>query len=416
MDADPEKSKTFADRIRVLFVAEVVTLAHAGRPVVLARQLDAARFDIQLAWDPRYSTLFPNLPWPVHAIPSISSARFLEALANGKPVFDAATLRGYVEADLALLDAVRPDVVIGDFRLSLAISARRARVPYLTITNAYWSPIVEQSFPVPDIPLTRWLPLGVAQLGFDRVREFVFRQHAAPLNRICREFGVPAPGSDLRRVYTDADATLYADFAELYPSARIGPGHHFLGPVLWEPDLALPHWWHELDERPAIFVTVGSSGDASLLPHIVGELATLNAQIIVATAGRLRLMDLPADVHVADFIPAQIACRRARLVVCNGGSPMTQQALSAGVPVLGICSNMDQLLNMNAVAAAGVGIRLRAARLRPGEVSASARQLLGDRTWASRAAAYASYGASYRSGTLCAEAIEKVPGLFSGRK
>jgi UDP:flavonoid glycosyltransferase YjiC (YdhE family) len=64
--------------------------------------------------------------WPLH---SISSAQFLGALAAGKPVYDVATLQTYVEEDRRLLERLRPDVVIGDFRLSLAVSARCWRCP-----------------------------------------------------------------------------------------------------------------------------------------------------------------------------------------------------------------------------------------------------------------------------------------------
>ena len=46
-----------------------------------------------------------------------------------------------------------------------------------------------------------------------------------------------------------------------------------------------------------------------------------------------------------------------------GGSPTSQQALAAGVPVLGIASDMDQFLNMAAVVNADVGVLLRADRL-----------------------------------------------------
>ena len=52
----------------------------------------------------------------------------------------SSSLDRYVEEDLRLIDSFRPDVVVGDFRVSLAISARKARIPYVNVTNAYWSP------------------------------------------------------------------------------------------------------------------------------------------------------------------------------------------------------------------------------------------------------------------------------------
>ncbi|MFO7705166.1 MAG: glycosyltransferase, partial [Halopseudomonas sp.] len=65
-----------------------------------------------------------------------------------------------------------------------------------------------------------------------------------------------------------------------------------------------------------------------------------------------------------------------QLVICNGGSLTTYQALASGVPVIGICSNMDQLLNMNAVERLGAGTALRAASLSATGLSESVARLL----------------------------------------
>ena len=54
-------------------------------------------------------------------------------------------------------------------------------------------------------------------------------------------------------------------------------------------------------------------------------------------------------VHVTDYLPGDIVARHSRLVVCNGGSPTSHQALLAGVPVLGIPDNLDQVLNMSPI-------------------------------------------------------------------
>ena len=54
-----------------------------------------------------------------------------------------------------MIREVEPDVVVGDFRLSLSVSARVAGVPYLAITNAYWSPYARQRFPLPELPVVR---------------------------------------------------------------------------------------------------------------------------------------------------------------------------------------------------------------------------------------------------------------------
>ena len=148
---------------------------------------------------------------------------------------------------------------------------------------------------------------------------------------------------------------------ELYPTDALPAHHHYIGPTIWEPPVAFPSWWGKLVEDEVLaYVTLGSSGDAALLPCILGVLGTLQGVSLVASAGAPVTGALPLNIRVADYLPGALAARRARFVICNGGSLTAQQALLGGVPVIGICSNMDQFLNMEAVVACGAGIALRA--------------------------------------------------------
>lgn len=361
----------------VLLVAEAVTLAHFARILTLAQALDPNLYEVVVASDPRYASLEKPLNFAFHPIRSITSAEFAQALARGKPLYSAETLTRYVENDLVLLDRVKPDLVIGDFRLSLAVSAPLRRIPYAAVVNAYWSPYADMAYPVPDLPMTRILGVALAQKLFDVARPIAFALHARPLNRVRRKFGLSPLGSDLRNVYTWGDYTLYADIPEMAPTHDLPHNHRYLGPVLWSTKTPLPEWWGELPEdKPLVFLTLGSSGRADFLPLVLQVLSSLPVTAIVASAGKVELDNLPQNVFAADFLPMDIATTRSFLVISNGGSLTTYQALSAGVPVLGICSNMDQLLNMNAVQALGAGITLRAGKASLAEIRAAVNALL----------------------------------------
>ena len=347
-------------RPRILFVAEAVTLAHLARPLALAGSLDVDQYEIHFAAEPRYQGLYPDNSYSWHRIESISSEQFLAALEKGNPLYDARTLSAYVDEDVRLLEEVRPDLVVGDFRLSLGVSAALAGIPYLTISNAYWSPFARQSIPVPELPLTRIAGVRLSQLLFNLVRPLVFAVHTIPFNRVRRKYGLPLLSLKLQEIYTHADHVLYADLPGLIALPGLPDNHHFLGPILWTPPVGLPEWWGELTaDRPVIYVTLGSSGRADLLQVVLDALANLHIQAIVATAGRVQLDSIPANAHVTEYLPGIEAAGRAALVICNGGSPTTQQALVNGVPVLGIVSNLDQHLNMNALQQAGAGRLLR---------------------------------------------------------
>ena len=353
---------------RALFFAESVTLAHLARPLVLAQALQA-QWQVALACAPAYREFAAQSGLELLALESITPVQFRAAVDRGTRFYTVATLRRYVANDLALIRRYQPDLIVGDFRLSLSISARLAGVPYAAISSAHWSPYYRRAgYPMPVLPLTRILGTCIGRFLFRYASPFAMAYFCRPFNQVRREYGLPEFGNDLRPFYTDAEQVFYTDIPELYPTDALPAHHHYIGPTIWEPPVALPSWWDKLAEEEVLgYVTLGSSGDAALLPRILEVLGTLQGVSLLAAAGAPVTGILPPNIRVADYLPGALAARRARFVICNGGSLTAQQALLAGVPVIGICSNMDQFLNMEAIVACGAGIALRA-----DEVSAAA--------------------------------------------
>lgn len=384
---------------RILFVAEAVTLAHIARPLALSQALDDSGCVLDFACNPQHHWLLKGFPGQAHPLYSISSADFLQTLAKGRPLYDVATLERYIADDLALIERVRPDAVVGDFRLSLSVSARLAGVPYLTISNAYWSPCVRQRYPLPEHPLARYLGGGLAQALFRMARPVVFAIHARPLNRVRTRHGLPRLGYNLNRVYTDADQVLYADVPEMFSMRNLPDNHHFIGPILWSPPVAEPDWWPRIPrERPILYVTLGSSGQARLLPAVLEALAALPVTVLLAGGGHPLPDPPPPNLLAAEYLPGLEAARLAQLVICNGGSPTSHQALAAGVPVLGLPSNLDQFLNMQAVEACGAGRLLRADRADTGSIRSAVERLLASRPHTEAARHIAEIFAQHASG------------------
>jgi UDP:flavonoid glycosyltransferase YjiC (YdhE family) len=393
-------------RRKALFIAEGVTLAHVGRAITLARSVHARGDEVVLACDARYARFTQDLPFHVRPIRSIAPDAFAAALTHGRPVYSSHTLASYAQDDLALLSDVRPDVVVGDFRLSLSVSARVARVPYVNVTNAYWSPYARPRFRMPDIALARRIPSAVANPLFRAVRPIAFAVHALPLNRVRRRYGlVPLP-LDVRHAYCDGDLTLYADLPELIPLHAAPASHRHIGPVGWSPPVTPPPWWDSVLRGPApIYLSLGSSGAAHRLPAVLEALLPLRHPIVVATAGHRAAIGMHEDVHVADFLPGDVIAKHARLVVCNGGSPATMQALAHGVPVLGMAGNLDQYLNMAYIERFGAGLMLSAQRSTALELRSAADRLVHDADVRARAQALAVLCAAVRTDTAFPAAL-----------
>lgn len=355
-----------SNRKVILLVAEAVTLAHYGRIATLSRTLPTSDYHVIVAADPRYRALDEIPGTDFYPIWSVPSSQFSQALEQGRPLYDVKTLMRYVEEDLALIDAVKPDLIVGDFRLSLAVSAPLRKVPYASIVNAYWSPYADIAYPVPDLPVTRILGVRMAQKLFNAVRPMAFALHARPLNRVRRRYGLPPMGLDLRNVYTWGEYTLYADIPEVVPTSTLPERHRYLGPVLWSTHTPMPDWWSSVpQDKPIVFLTLGSSGQAYLLPMALIALSQLPVTVIAATAGKIVPSDAPANAYIANYLPMDIATQRAQLVICNGGSLTTYQALASGVPVIGLPTNLDQYLNTSLIVRQGAGLLVRGGEASP---------------------------------------------------
>jgi UDP:flavonoid glycosyltransferase YjiC (YdhE family) len=362
----------------VLVVAEGVTLAHVGRAIQLGSWLRHDGRDTVLACDPRYGRFTADLPFPVRPIESLAPDRFMAALGRGRPVFTEQYLERCVEEDLALLRDLHPVAVVGDFRLSLQISARVAGVPYVNVTNAYWSPYAQPRFRMPAIAAVRHVRPVVGDALFRLVRPFAFAVHARPMNRVRKKYGLAPLNRDVRSVYCDGDLTLYADLEQFVPTTDAPRSHRYIGPVAWSAPVVPPAWWDDMmrGDEP-IFVTLGSSGAVEALEQVVDALRPLGRPIVVATAGRSSLSS-GNNVWVADLVAADAIAAKACTFVCNGGSPMCYQALMHGVPIVGLAGNLDQLLNMHYVERSGAGLLVRTGRASGRRVRKAVERALSD--------------------------------------
>ncbi len=398
---------------RLLCVAESVTLAQVVRLVSLARGLPRESYEVHFACSVFPELVFGGTHFTQHRLESMAPELAAEALQAGRRLYEKSTLLRYIEAEMALIDAVRPDLVVGDFRLSLPTSAELCGVPSAVLINAYWSPFARRGrFPVPDHPIIRWLGESLTEQYFPQAIPRVFQHFASPVNAARKKYGLKPVGS-LLEVLTHADHTLYPDDPSLTPVDHAPGTHRFLGPVPWQPELpdtestlptALSGSSEPLElqdsDRPLVYVTLGSSGSVQLLPMIVGVLGQLPVLGLVATAGRAELRDVPRNVMVRAFVRGEDVARRARAVISNGGSTTGYQALSQGTPVLGVPSNFDQYLATEAIVQAGAGTCVKARQATPDALRAALLRTLEDahiRAAAQRvAASFGAYDAAAR--------------------
>ena len=404
-------------RPKILFVAEAVSLAHLLRSITLARTLDATAYDIHIACGEQYALFRHDFPWTHHRLKSISADAFIGRMARGLPTYTPAELERYAQDDLALLRQVKPDLIISDFRISLNVSARHLSIPLFNLSNAHWSSLLpERPMPLPDLWLAHILRPWISNLIFQTVWPVALPIHLYPINRLRRKYG-QAPYRSIHACYCDGDTTLYADTPVLIPLPEQHPQHHFLGPVVWKPEQPeFPTWWAEAAATTGrrAYLTLGSTGKSDVLPTVVASCQAHGIISLVSTAGRKNFVSAPPSVYASQFLPGGETAALSDLVICNGGSGTAHQALAEGRPILGICSNMDQLLTMESIERAGAGLYLRATDANRKRLEKAIGRLLNEPGFSESArkiqAGFAEYDARRRFPAIIAAALGKAGG------
>jgi UDP:flavonoid glycosyltransferase YjiC (YdhE family) len=372
-----------SDRTKVLVIGEAVTLSHVVRPSVLARGLDAGRFDIVMARDPRFDHLIGPYPFRTIDIESTFPKEGLaDRLAIGTPLFDADTLTTYVEEDLSLIDAEGPDLVVGDMRHSLAIATALRGVPFINISSAQWSPYAKFDSIVFNLPMRESLPEPVQDLVVGLFFPAGSAAYSHPMNVVRTRYKLPPLPLDVRHLFASGDYVVYPDLPEIISTSGMPANHRFVGPILWSPEMPLPDWWDGVPtDKPIVYVNLGSSGRHGLVETIVEGVSRLPVTVMAATASPNLAVREAEKLFVADYLPGVEAAARADLVVGNGGAMPAQQALAGGAAVLGIPSNMDQLVYARAMKRAAVGDYIEAALVTAEAVQRMAWKLLYTRPY-----------------------------------
>ena len=261
-----------------------------------------------MAIDDRFEAVCPSAEWQTERIVSMTTAHFLDRLARGAPIHDRAQSFERRSRGPLLLERVRPAAVVGDFRLSLSISARLAGVP-----SQRHQRLLE---PVRTAALAR-AGAAVDTLrsgGARRPRSSAprgrwrFARHARAMEASRRARGLHGLGHDLLRHYTEGDSRSTPTRPSWCRCSSAGLASPF-GPVPWSPPMALPAWWSaSIAAQASIYVTLGSSGSAARLPAVSPGLARLGMPVVAATAGAPLPASMPATCPRA--LPAGRAWRR----------------------------------------------------------------------------------------------------------
>jgi MGT family glycosyltransferase len=285
----------------------------------------------------------------------------------------------------------RPDVVVSDFNMWGPIVILREAAPVPVVA---WSTLMGTQLPGPDAP-TWGFGFGPPRTAVARLRARMLARlvdlAATGVRRRVDHFralhGLPPMGCSVRAFTGQSSLYLVGSLPELDYNRRDLPSTvHYVGACVWHPR-ALGAEAAALVEIPTdlpwVHVTEGTSHhqDPFLLRSAVEGLAGQPVRAILTTGQsrnpeELGLGTLPPNVHLTRWVSHTELLPRCAVVVTTGGANTILASLAAGVPLVVVPTTWDKPENATRVAAAGVGVRLKAERCTPERLQAAVKQVL----------------------------------------
>jgi MGT family glycosyltransferase len=359
---------------------------------------------------------FGEADWPLDSLqPYVARlARLGGPLSLRRLITDLAGFTDTICRELpSVLDRVRPDfLIIDQADAASSLVATALSVPFVNVANAL--PLnIEQGVPPPVLP---WQydpsPKGVRRnMGGYRVARLVER----PITNVVRRHAERLGRKDIR--FADEAWSELGQITQCvqgldFPRQQLPRRFHYVGPIRSADsplDLHLPN-----DGRPLVFCSLGTlqGSRLSIFQAVASALARLNVNLIIAHGGMLgerEVARLNGRAIVRSFVPQRALLAQCDLAITHCGFNTVLDALSFGVPMVGMPLTFEQPATgarLQRVGAAEVIHRWRS----PARIRKAVERVLGEPTYRDSAARLSAEIAAAGGVLRAVEIIEQCAG------
>ncbi|MCH7535790.1 MAG: glycosyltransferase [Bacteroidetes bacterium] len=400
-------------RKKILVMPDFNWLAHTTRPFEIAIVLRNMGYDVLFAGEGYYMKLPREKGFQIIPLKTMEPNHALTCVRSGRVnFFDYDMIKDYVDEELKLFDQIKPDLILTDFRLTLSTSCEIADIPLAVTLNASWTNYYDVRIrAVEHIRITQIIGKRFANWIAPWTKSFVITYDSLSFRRFRREKGL-----NLRRNIWEiwrGDLNLIVDIPEYGPTKNLPSDFHYIGPIIWEPEMEAPEWLEMLDpERPTLYFTMGSTGHAKFFEQAIEIFGSTRYQCIMTTAGMADLSYVPDNFFVVDYAPGSKIMEKSDLVICQGGNGTIYQAMSKGVPIIGIPTMHDQEFNLQRVEDLGIGIHLSELKFKPFHLEEAVEQVLARESYKENARKYEEILKKYNGSQKGAELIDSYLAHF----
>jgi MGT family glycosyltransferase len=337
--------------MHVLFVT-VPAQGHLRPTLPLARELHARGHRVTYAAHDKFRADVEAagaalLPIPVALPPRSATPSAAYTVATAEALLKMTKVSGRLLTELFEND--RPDVLCYDSQaISATMVAERFHVPCVGLNPTYASNA--------HFSLDALLAEGTDMSDPSAVEIFteIFRDQL----RNAVEFGL----TPLHERENCAPLNLVFLPRSFQPEAEtFDERFHFVGPALggWDDDSA----WQKSGDRPLLFISMGSFlADTTQFFRLCFEaFADTGWQVAMAIGEQVDPVELgpaPANTEVRPYFPQLSVLRHADAFVSHAGMNSVMESLSAGVPLVAVPQQREELLTARTIAAQEFGLLL----------------------------------------------------------
>ena len=359
-----------------LFLASALGISHLNRLVLIAQELQRQGAEIAFAFKEHNQILkhynFQFFP--------ISDAVITDFSSNIFAAYTPALIEQCVKDELKVIETFKPDAIVGDFRLTAAISSKVAKIPYISVVNGYMTDYFD---PV-DVMIpkdTRPFDHKVASVASKAIQRIQKRTLATHFREVAQKYGL----KKLVSLYDflAGDLTLIADLPEFCPLENLPQNFRYIGPLIWSGlNDTVPDYLKNLSSsKQLIYATTGNTGKEKFIQLVIDTFKNDTYYEVVLTTGAFIHPDaVPniSNIHVASFIPGSEILKQSQAVIHCGGNGTTYQSMSQGIPAVVIPFNNDQNINAWLIKRNKVGIPLSSSELTGDQVKLAVKKVVED--------------------------------------
>lgn len=338
--------------MKYLFIPSNNSLSHIAKCLAIMDHIKLRGHQVEIAISKQHSAFLNNLGIKYHLLPDIQ-----EMDRGGFPSFkwfsNVETIEKCITEEVALINEIKPDRVIGVFRFTLYASSQITKVPFDSLICGCM---------IPDSDEVLGYNGNEAGIGLQKkYLDNFFGFAGIKASRAMTKFGL-AKIEDIR-ITLKGEQTFLWDFPEFMPIPKQTDLIH-VGPI------CLEHWPYDpynLDnvinsKHPIAVVSFGTCiTNCDIVNRLVKILLDMDFKVIVAAGGQREMYNIKQSDSRVIFLmyaPLNIILPYASLLVTHGGQMTIFEALKTMTPVLVMPLQPEQAHNGVCLERIGCGSRL----------------------------------------------------------